>query len=161
MRKKQKVESTKGVVRIITPSYTEQNETDYSSGEDSYNNSVNISAIAEILTLDKRNIIVSSDLMPQYLINSINNHNVVDGTVVIITLDEDLNIKIGKDGKACVQIYKPKTYTEDEVLSMLNLLMHQVHVADEEIIYSDNFIDFKISDTNWLKKYGEKYGKSN
>jgi hypothetical protein len=150
-----KQNSTKGILRVIQ----KQNySNDYVNSDPHYhfyppNFTV---TIAEITTLDKKEILVSKDLIPFDIINSINNSYINDGDVMNVYLNDEGGLKLSKLDKACVQKYIPKMFTEDEVLSLIEQLMHQVHLADEEIIVSDKYIDFKLSPMAWFNKFAIK-----
>lgn len=108
-------------------------------------------------TEEPRLIIEQADL-PQHLINSVTN-GMSDGTKVLIALGEDNQPKRGKDGKFCINKYQYSMFHETAVIEMITELMHQVHQADDNIVFSEHLIDFKMSPLTWFKKYGKKFAQ--
>ncbi len=143
-RKKEKSNSIKGIMHFKNIGYTTEV---YTNGDgNNYEEELEVME-PMVLSIDKSKVLVPFELIPRSL------NNCKEGDIIVIYLNEDDTIKIGKDDKACCNIYVPKIYSEDEVLNLITELMHQVHEADDNIVVSDKMIDFVISPARWLEKF--------
>lgn len=72
--------------------------------------------------------------------------------------DSEFEIKLNEKNYITIHPKKEaKTFTEEEVIGIIQKLMHQVFEADEKIVYSEKKIDFKLSPKKWFEEYVRKY----